>query len=415
MVSVGEEYMFSPNQGKVIEQKDIPPSANEAVNELRCLIREKLLDHLKAIGLINNLDDDTQRCDSKEAVRVYHAVQRSEYRMRHCQFVTRYGEKLLHHFASGDEVVPDAIDPVLCLVAADTEESALFRLATLLWSVPVSQGYGRRMRFLVRDRSNGKLIGLFALADPVFNLRARDNWIGWTSDDRKQKLVHIMDAHVVGAVPPYAQLLGGKVVASLITAQEVYETFATKYSDSRGIISGEHKHPQLTLITVTSALGRSSLYNRLKLPGVMEFCRIGMTEGWGHFQVSEKLFLDMRRLLELEEHPYASNYRFGQGPNWRMRVVRLTLAKIGLDPDLLRHGVAREVYAAPLAHGWREFLCGQAAACPVQRPSSAEIGRLAVSRWMVPRASRNPDYRNWTRCDTWKALTIGSSSDILDR
>ena len=53
-------------------------------------------------------------------------------------------------------------------------EGDLFRAATLLWSVPVSRGYGRRMRYLVMDESNNKLIGLFALGDPVFNLKSRD-------------------------------------------------------------------------------------------------------------------------------------------------------------------------------------------------------------------------------------------------
>ena len=145
------------------------------------------------------------------------------------------------------------------------------------------------------------------------------------------KMVHAMDAHIVGAVPPYSQLLGGKVVASLMTSQEVCEAFSTKYSDSQGIISGQRKQPRLSLLTVTSALGRSSLYNRLKLPGTVDFHRIGMTEGWGHFQIPEKLFLDMRKLLELEKHAYASNYQFGQGPNWRLRTVRLVLTKIGLN------------------------------------------------------------------------------------
>ena len=66
------------------------------------------------------------------------------------------------------------------------------------------------MRFLVRDRSNDKLIGIFALGDPVFNLKARDEWIGWDVNDRRDRLVHVMDAFVVGAVPPYAQLAQGR-------------------------------------------------------------------------------------------------------------------------------------------------------------------------------------------------------------
>jgi hypothetical protein len=407
MVSIRESCLQQCDHDEVVKQREVL-SSEEDVDDLRRLIRENFLAHLNAIGLIGSIDNNVQRFDSKEVIRAYHAAHRTEYRMRECKFVEKFGRKLLNNFADGCEIVPNAIEPILCPVASDSYDSALFRLATLLWSVPVSRGYGRRMRFLVRDKSNGKLMGLFALADPVFNLRARDSWIEWNVNDRRQRLVNVMDAFVVGAVPPYTHLLGGKVVASLMSSQEVCDAFAAKYCDSRGIISGEQKHPHLALITVTSALGRSSLYNRLKLPGMVEFLRIGMTEGWGHFQVPEKLFLDMRRLLELEGHPYASGHEFGQGPNWRMRVVRAALIKVGLDPNLMRHGIAREVYAVPLAQNWREFLCGRAKTCDVQRHSATEISRLAVQRWMVPRASRNPEYYNWTRCNTWEALTGAS-------
>ena len=45
----------------------------------------------------------------------------------------------------------------------DEVHTAVFRYASLHWSVPVSQGYGRRTRFLVIDEQNEKLIGIFAL------------------------------------------------------------------------------------------------------------------------------------------------------------------------------------------------------------------------------------------------------------
>ena len=53
------------------------------------------------------------------------------------------------------------------------------------------------------------------------NLSARDDWIGWTHEDRSKRLVHVMDAYVVGALPPYSYLIGGKMVAALMASQEV--------------------------------------------------------------------------------------------------------------------------------------------------------------------------------------------------
>jgi len=375
-----------------------------SLTELRERIRVELLAHLALIGL-DPSSAASDRLYTKELVRTRHAAQRAAFRVGEQQFLARNGRSLLSHFAEGHEILPEAIDPQISLVVSDTEDAALFRLATLLWSVPVSRGYGRRLRFLVRDRANGKLLGLFALTDPVFNLKARDTWIGWNADDRRQRLVNVMDAHIVGSVPPYSFLLGGKVTAALMTSQEVCDAFAAKYSHRSGIISQQYKHAQLLLITVTSALGRSSLYNRLKLPGTVEFVRVGQTTGWGHFHIPQPLFLLMRELLRREEHPYASGHRFGQGPNWRLRVAREALRRVDLDPHLLQHGISREVYGVPLVTRWREYLCGEEEIAVVSRPSAKEIGSLAINRWLIPRARTRPDYLHWTREATWGQLT----------
>ena len=89
-------------------------------------------------------------------------------------------------------------------ISSDTWEGDLFRLASLTWSVPVSNGFGRRLRFLVWDNHNGKLIGIIAIGDPVFNLSVRDNLIEWDVKARGERLVNIMDAYVLGALPPYS-------------------------------------------------------------------------------------------------------------------------------------------------------------------------------------------------------------------
>src|SRR5207249_4147082 len=126
---------------------------------------------------------------------------------------------------------------------------------------------------------------------------------------------------------------------------------------------------RLALVTVTSALGRSSIYNRLKLATgltddsgpetLVELIRVGATEGFGHFQLSELLFRRLRDIVARNGHAYAHGHKFGEGPNWRIRLLRVGLAMVGLDPDLLRHGIAREIYAMPLADRFREFLCGE--------------------------------------------------------
>jgi len=366
------------------------------IEELRAAITA----HLYTLGIKYLERDEEAPALTKDAIREMHALQKKEFVDRERAVLAPRLDHLIQHFANGQEVNPERVDPELVPVRTKHETGLLFRLATLLWSVPVSRGYGRRMRFLVRDRFNGKLMGIFALGDPVFNLKARDAWIGWTTADRKARLANVMDGYVVGAVPPYSQLLGGKLVCSLIGSAEVTEFFSAKYAGRRGIISKEVKPNKLALVTVTSALGRSSIYNRLRLPGLVELHRVGTTRGWGHFHIPDHIFVAMRHLLELEGHKYAKGYDYGKGPNWRMRVVRAALIRLGMDGDLLRHGITREVYAMPLADNWRDYLLGKNAKCVLNRPPLSQIAAACRERWIVPRARRRPEYRYWTREDT---------------
>jgi len=199
-------------------------------------IKDALYKHLLNIGFAQDPKGKLIPPNhDKESIRLIHSVQRRRKRERSERLLLRGFPELLSYFASGQEVSPKHISPRLELIESHTEKVDLFRLATLTWSIPVSEGFGRRMRFLVWDESNGKLIGIFGLTDPVFNLRARDEWIGWNAQQRRAALVHTMDAYVVGAVPPYSFLLGGKLVASLIASQEIFDDFRKKISDSKNV------------------------------------------------------------------------------------------------------------------------------------------------------------------------------------
>ena len=123
-------------------------------------------------------------------------------------FLDRALCKLLPHFADGSEIDPSRIRLRLVRVLSDTSEADLFRMATLTWSVPVSCGFGRRLRYLVWDDGHDRIAGIIALGDPVFNLSVRDTLIGWTVEERSHRLVNLLDAYVLGAVPPYNRLLG---------------------------------------------------------------------------------------------------------------------------------------------------------------------------------------------------------------
>ena len=372
-------------------------------------LRRVVHQHLLSLGFSRNCDGYSVHGElTKQKIRDLHAVQRLEVLEQNRSFIKAHGSELSDHFASGRQIDPTLIDPELVEVKSKSLESRLFRFACLLWSIPVSRGFGRRLRFLVRDRHNGFLIGVFALGDPVFNLSARDNWIGWTHEDRSDRLVHVMDAYVVGAVPPYSQLIGGKLVAALMASTEVKQVYERKYLGRQTVISKKENRARLVLLTTTSALGRSSLYNRLSLPSGPRFLRIGATKGFGHFHLSGPIFESLRGYLEAIGHPYASGHKFGMGPNWKIRVARVALEKIGIDGNsILKHGVKREVYAIPLATNWQKILLGQQRNVRSCTIPFAEISEFCLSRWIVPRAARDDRYKIFERSRVMDYLLNG--------
>ena len=386
--------------------------SNKNNNVIRIPTREALLRHkvrgqLRSLGF-HKSGDGTLETDGhdKGVVRSLHGPQRTDRIAANADFLARRADSLLPYFASGQDVDPRSIRPELERVYAGTWQADLFRLAALTWSVPVSNGFGRRLRYVVWDAHNGKLLGLIAIGDPVFNLSVRDTLIGWNADDRRERLVNVMDAYVLGALPPYNALLGGKLVACLIRSREVYNEFTRTYGDTSGIISGKAKKARLLVATTSSSMGRSSVYNRLKLGGVPYFEAIGYTRGWGHFHISDDLFLELRDYLRSIGHAYADQHRFGQGPNWRLRTTRAALKALGFRDELLRHGIQRQVFICNLASNAATILrTGKGRPNLSALLTASQVADLALERWVLPRASRRPDYRLWNRSGILQLLS----------
>ncbi|MFN4163587.1 MAG: Druantia anti-phage system protein DruA [Ferrovibrio sp.] len=374
-------------------------------------LKRRLRRHLKAIGFSRDNDGNLKFAEGgKEVVRSLHLSQRSALIRANRQFIEKQYPKLFKYFASGADISPLHISPRLELIKSGTWQGDLFRLAALTWAVPVSNGFGRRLRYLVWDDHNNKLIGLIAIGDPVFNLSVRDQHIGWTAKDRNERLVNIMDAFVLGAIPPYNQLLGGKLVASLVRTRKVYDDFTRTYGKSAGIISGKEKKARLLAVTTSSSLGRSSVYNRLKLDGQSYFEPIGYTRGYGHFHIPDELFEDLRKYLRDHKLKYADEYSYGEGPNWKLRTTRAALTALGIRRDLMKHGIQREVFLSPFTTNATTILKSGKGRPKLDTLLTVEqVGHLALQRWIIPRAIRHPDFL------TWEAAQIGALLNVTAR
>jgi len=332
---------------------------------------------------------------TKDGIRALHAIAVAHRRDRSKNGLVRQESVLLSRLACGPEINPQKIHPKLVEVSAGTDDELLFRYATLHWSIPVSSGYGRRLRFLIIDEQNEKLIGVLGLGDPVFSLLDRDAWIGWTANARRDYLRNVMDAFVLGAVPPYTFLLCGKLVAMLATSNEVRRAFKKKYGTRRSTIRRKRPDARLALITTTSALGRSSIYNRMSYDHRLLALRVGTTRGSGEFHFSNGLYGKIFDYAVEHCVPTAKKSRWGTGFRNRREVIKKCLGSVGISTEWLYHGIRREVYAMPLAKNTCEFLRGEHQRLRGYDHPAADLFIYFQRRWLLPRSGRDQRFRAW--------------------
>ena len=92
----------------------------------------------------------------------------------------------------------------------------------------------------------------------------------------------------------------------------------------------------------------------------------------------------MRALLEL--HKIDVTNRFGDGPVWRMRVIREVGKVLGFDSDfLLQHSFRRNIYVTPLAENYIEFLTGKDSKLKYYGNLMEDLAAFWRSRWLHKR------------------------------
>ena len=332
-------------------------------------------------------------------------------------FIQKYDNYFVSKYiADGIAIRPDKIKPKLVnFDSGDAEYSNLFKWVKLHWSIPISAGYGRRLRYLVIDEYNGKLIGIIGLADPVYALKDREKFIGWTNRRKAKNLRHIMDGFVIGAVPPYSTILGGKLVASLIASNKVAEDFYKKYNNTTSLISERKFNGKLIAITTSSAFGVSAMYDRIKIPNGPQFFHVGWSKGSGEFQFSNGEYQNLFNMTKNLQYS-GKNQKWGSGPRNKRIVVREALKELGMSQKLLYHGIRRELFLVPLAKNWKELLRNKHKRFQYLNNNVDYVSSFMIKRWMIPRAEKDSSYRKF-KADSYSLLKSkdATSNSFLDR
>lgn len=320
----------------------------------------------------------------KETIKKAMSFRREEIICKNKKWIDSHIELARKNLADGYEAWNSEIIPSF-EVCETQEQFDLFRVYRHYWSSPYSEYVGRRIKIIVRDLalSNKPVIGIIALGSSIIHIPERDKWIGWDKNKRTENIIYTMDAYVLGALPPYNYLLGGKLLSYLIASKELINIYKRKYKNRITSISNR-KANDIACIFTTSLYGKSSQYNRITYNDIKLYELIGYTKGYGSLHLTDETFDAMIELLK-EKNILILN-RFGDGPSWRMRVVRSVADILGFDSDfLLRHSFKRAIYLTPLASNYLEFLNGNDKKLKYYNFSIKDLSEYWRNRWYLKR------------------------------
>lgn len=195
-----------------------------------------------------------------------------------------------------------------------------------------------------------------------------------------QKAKHIgssmMELNVCGAIPPYNEILGGKLVALLALSPQVVNDYRERYRNQKSTIATRMKNEPVVKPSELVYIGTTSLYyvgssqyNRLRIPknlfGSSEdinWVEKGKTVGFGSMHISKATTAALTEATN--DIGYSRiNHVFGEGASPKMRLLTMSIRELlesnqEDSKDLAKHAMSRIVYCAFLASNTREYLLG---------------------------------------------------------
>lgn len=189
--------------------------------------------------------------------------------------------------------------------------------------------------------------------------------------NRKNKIgSNMMEIIVCGSIPPYNELLGGKLISLLACSPIVISDYTKRYKKQVSEIASRMKGKKVVRNSKLVFLGTTSLYsigssqyNRIKVPlensFFLQYRKMGITEGFGTVYFSNKTTNLFSKILELQDGGKRISHLFGEGTSPKFRMISRGLSSLGLNStSFLKHYSPRIVYSINLAKNTNEFLIG---------------------------------------------------------
>ena len=283
----------------------------------------------------------------------------------------------------------EELDPYVEIVDDNPKESTKWaQIRRMIHTMDFTANPGRNVKINVKDRVSGKLLGQISLASDVTSMGVRDNFIGWSKDNKfvDGKLNHTTIASTIVCTQPLGyNFLGGKLVAMMTTVPEVRNHWKTKYGNT------------LIAVGTTSLYGIHSQYN-----GIPLFKTLGESAGKISLKPDDKFYDPWHQWLkENRAEWYSDNIteeRARNGANMgyeangpvsgiKQKILGQIFKECGIKANQYHHGFKRGVYLAMMYENGREFLCKQIEEDALVLKPKFEQGVEYINKWWKKHAS----------------------------
>jgi hypothetical protein len=276
----------------------------------------------------------------------------------------------------------ESLDPYVEIVDDPKESTKWAAVRRMIHTMDFTANPGRNVKINVKDRVSGKLLGQISLASDVTAMGVRDNFIGWSKDNKfvDGKLNNTTIASTIVCTQPLGyNFLGGKLIAMMTTVPEVRNYWKSKYDNV------------LIAVGTTSLYGIHSQYN-----GIPLFKTLGESAGKISLKPDDKFYDPWHQWIKENKNDwYLENItreRARNGANMgyeangpvsgiKQKILGQIFKECGIKATEYHHGFKRGVYMAMMYENGSEFLRNEITEDKLILKPKFEQGVEYINKW----------------------------------
>lgn len=277
-----------------------------------------------------------------------------------------------------DEI--ERMNPTIELVKTEDEERQWTMLRLFCHTMEFSQTPGRFLKFLIHDGSvEKKYLGGISVSSDVISITDRDNYIGWTSENRLSGNKRINNSSIgscIMSTQPFGyNFLGGKLGACLVTTDVVRGTWKSQYN---AVLAG---------MSTTSLYGSYSMYNSLKW-----WHKCGTSAGKISIKPDDSVYetwhhwIQKNKPAQYEKMMTQKEGVSGPVTGAKQRVISAIFSELGIKASEYTHGFQRGTYYSSFYENSRDFLCDRIGENELVMKPLFSRDKSVILEWWKPRA-----------------------------